>query len=683
VQRRLGGAMLSLAILLSPGCGGSDGVAGPGTSRVLVFSRTAGFRHASIPAGIAAVRELAAERGLDVESTESPAVFADAELGRFRAVVFLNTTGDVLSSEQQAAFERYIRAGGGFVGVHSAADTEYGWAFYLQLVGATFRSHDAVQPGTLRVEDRGHPASAGLPDPWSVTDEWYNFRGSPRGKVHVLASLDETTVRGGTMGAEHPIAWYRDFQGGRSFYTARGHTTESFGEPAFREHLLGGLLWAAGLETASPESALPGPSELRTEALDDAVHQGMELEVAGDGRVFFVERTGLLRAWLPDEGETRTLGTLAVDTGGEDGLLGLALAPDFEASAQLYLFYSPSGVPEQRVSRFTLQGGALDPGSERILLRIPVERQCCHSAGSLEFAPDGNLFVSVGDNTNPFDSDGFAPLDERPGNAIGDAQRTAANTDDLRGKVLRIRPRGDGSYSIPEGNLFPGGSGGRPEIYVMGCRNPFRIGVHPDTGWLYWGDVGPDAQEGSALRGPAGHDELNVARQPGNYGWPYFTADNRAYRAYDFATGDSGEAFFPEAPLNLSVNNTGARVLPPARAAAIYYPYAFTPAFPELGSGMRSMLAGPVYRAPPGATRALPARFEGGLIAYELMRDRFLDVRLDASGNVTGITLWPDLGIHLPIDVALGPDGALYVLEYGPDDYFYPGVGRLVRVGPR
>jgi cytochrome c len=291
------------------------------------------------------------------------------------------------------------------------------------------------------------------------------------------------------------------------------------------------------------------------------------------------------------------------------------------------------------------------------------------------------LYVSVGDNTNPFDSDGFAPLDERPGNAIGDAQRSAANTRDLRGKILRIRPLDDGTYEIPPGNLFPAnGSAGRPEIFVMGCRNPFRFGIHPSAGWLYWGDVGPDADFEDLARGPAGHDELNLARAPGNHGWPYFLADNKPYRAHDFATGATGDAFVAAAPLNLSINNTGAQVLPPAQAALIFYPYRFTPQFPELGSGMRSLLAGPVYQPPPGATRALPERFEGALIAYELVRDQFFDVRLDAEGGLASISRFPDLGVHLPIDVHLGPDGALYVLEYGPNDFFFPGVGRLVRI---
>jgi glucose/arabinose dehydrogenase len=648
---------------------------------ILVFSRTREFRHESISAGVEAIRTLGRAHGFDVQATEDPSVFSDAGLRQFDAVVFLNTTGDVLDLDEQAAFERYIHAGGGFVGVHAAADTEYSWSFFLRLVGATFLSHDAVQPGTLRVEDRGHPASANLPDSWIVTDEWYNFRASPSGKVHVLASLVETSVTGGRMGADHPIAWYREFEGGRSFYTARGHTAESFAEPAFRDHLLGGISWAMGAAEARPATPLPDASGLRTVVLDGAVSRGMELDVASDGRVFFVERRGLIKLWDPETRQTSIVGSISVHSNDEDGLIGLVLDPGFADNGWLYLFYSAVSVPEQRVARFSLVDGAIEAASERVLLRIPVQRGCCHAAGSLEFAPDGNLFISVGDNTNPFDSNGFAPIDERPGRELSDAQRSAANTDDLRGKILRIRPQSDGTYAVPPGNLFPAdGSAGRPEIFVMGCRNPFRFGIHPVTGWLYWGDVGPDAQAAESTRGPAGHDELNLAPTAGNFGWPYFVADNQAYRAHDFATGATGDTFVVSAPVNLSINNTGARVLPPAQGALIFYPYVFTPAFPELGSGMRALLAGPVYQPPAGATRALPRRFEGAVIVYELMRDRFFDVRFDTGGALASITRLPDLGVHVPIDVSVGPDGALYILEYGPDDFFFPGVGRLVRV---
>jgi type 1 glutamine amidotransferase len=162
-------------------------------------------------------------------------------------VVFLNTTGDVLAPRQQRAFRSYIRHGGGWVGIHSAADTEYEWPFYGRLLGAYFQSHPAVQPATIDVVDRSHPSTRHLPARWMRTDEWYDLRSNPRGAVHVLATLDESTYSGGTMGADHPIAWCHAFKGGRAWYTAGGHTSESYSEPAFRKHLLGGILWAAGL----------------------------------------------------------------------------------------------------------------------------------------------------------------------------------------------------------------------------------------------------------------------------------------------------------------------------------------------------------------------------------------------------------------------------------------------------
>ncbi len=174
--------------------------------RVLVFSRATGFRHASIPAGVAAIETLGALHRFAVEATEDPSVFGDAELARFAVVVFLNTTGDVLDAEQEAAFERYVRAGHGFVGVHSASDTEYGWPWYHALLGATFASHPAIQQARVTVVDAGHRSTRALPDPWVRTDEWYNFTSSPVG-VSVLASVDESTYTGGTLGGDHPISW--------------------------------------------------------------------------------------------------------------------------------------------------------------------------------------------------------------------------------------------------------------------------------------------------------------------------------------------------------------------------------------------------------------------------------------------------------------------------------------------
>jgi type 1 glutamine amidotransferase len=215
--------------------------------RVLAFSRTTGFRHDSIPDAIAAIRALGAQRGFLTDATEDPTGFTDAGLAEYGAVIFLLTTGDVLDASQRAAFERYIRAGHGYVGVHSAADTEYGWPWYGGLVGAYFASHPDIQTATVHREDPTHVSTASLPEPWVRTDEWYNFRSNPRATsdIHVLASLDETSYAGGAMG-DHPIAWCRPYDGGRAWYTGGGHTRESYAEPLFLDHLAGGIEYAAG-----------------------------------------------------------------------------------------------------------------------------------------------------------------------------------------------------------------------------------------------------------------------------------------------------------------------------------------------------------------------------------------------------------------------------------------------------
>ncbi|MEV6862180.1 ThuA domain-containing protein [Streptosporangium subroseum] len=225
--------------------------------KVLVFSKTAGFRHDAIPAGITALRELGTANNFTVDATEDAAAFTAANLAGYRAVVFLMTTGDVLNPTQQTAMETYMAAGGGYVGVHAAADTEYDWPYYGGLVGAYFSSHPAIQQVTVRVEDAVHPSTAHLPRAWVRTDELYNYRTNPRSTAHVLATLDESTYSGGTMGADHPIAWCKPYQGGRTWYTGLGHTAASYTEPNFRAHLLGGVRYAAGVVTADCGTTTP------------------------------------------------------------------------------------------------------------------------------------------------------------------------------------------------------------------------------------------------------------------------------------------------------------------------------------------------------------------------------------------------------------------------------------------
>ncbi|MEV4517844.1 ThuA domain-containing protein [Dactylosporangium sp. NPDC049525] len=259
---------------------------------VLVFSKTAGFRHDAIPAGITAIQQLGAANGFTVTATEDAAAFTTANLAQYEAVVFLSTTGDVLNTTQQTAFESYIRGGGGYVGVHAAADTEYDWPFYGDLVGAWFASHPAIQQATMKIEDRTHPATAHLGATWVRTDELYNYRTNPRATAHVLATLDETTYSGGTMGADHPFAWCKTIQSGRSFYTGAGHTQESYSDSAFRAHLLGGIRYAGGKVAADCSPGTVTPPTGRIEAESYTSQQGVQ--IVGDGAAHGGNRVGYI-----------------------------------------------------------------------------------------------------------------------------------------------------------------------------------------------------------------------------------------------------------------------------------------------------------------------------------------------------------------------------------------------------
>ena len=240
---------LILPFVLTGAVGAETAKDGSVNFHVLVFSRTTGFRHNSIPDGIRALRKLGDKHHFAVDATEDPAAFTDQNLKQYQVVVFLNTTGDVLDDDQQKAFEHYIEQGGGYVGVHSASDTEYDWPWYGKLVGAYFAGHPRIQQAQLEVIDHHHPATSFLPDRWQRRDEWYNFRKAPTG-VHVLLKLDTDSYQGSTLAGNHPAAWYHAYDGGRAFYTAGGHTKESYAEPLFLRHLLGGITWAAGLAPA-------------------------------------------------------------------------------------------------------------------------------------------------------------------------------------------------------------------------------------------------------------------------------------------------------------------------------------------------------------------------------------------------------------------------------------------------
>ncbi|WP_299538358.1 ThuA domain-containing protein [uncultured Streptomyces sp.] len=461
--------------------------------------------------------------------------------------------------------------------------------------------------------------------------------------------------------------------------------------------LTGGLLAAATLTLGSAPTAAAHPDHPPAEAAAGEVQQvtlakgaaetgePMSLAVLPDRSVLHTSRSGELRI-TDSAGNTRVSGTLPVYTHDEEGLQGVGVDPDFAENRAIYLFYAPpldtpaGDAPEtgtaadfapfdgvNRLSRFTLaEDGTLDLASEKKVLDVATSRGiCCHVGGDIDFDADGNLYLSTGDDSNPFASDGFTPIDGRADrNPAFDARRTSGNTNDLRGKILRIKVADDGSYTVPDGNLFaPGTDKTRPEIYAMGFRNPFRFSVDKATGIVYVGDYGPDAGAADPARGPAGQVEFARVTQAGNFGWPFCTGDNDPYVAYDFATATSGEPFDCAAPKNESPHNTGLVDLPPARAAWIPYDGA---SVPEFGTGSESPMGGPVYHYDAGLDSPVkfPEEWDGDFFAGEFGRQWIKRVSQDADGAVTAIEDVPWSGTQI-MDMAFGPDGALYVLDYG------------------
>ena len=455
----------------------------------------------------------------------------------------------------------------------------------------------------------------------------------------------------------------------------------------------------------------------------DTIKDPMELAVAADGRVFYAQRDGTIKMWVPATKKTVVVAKIKVFDGLEDGMLGITLDPNFTKNGWVYLNHSLPDTTKAadgskagviRVSRYTLAGDKLDLSSEKALLDIPTQRnECCHVGGSLGFDSAGHLYIAIGDNTNPFDSDGFSPHDQRPGRSAWDSQKSSANMNDLRGGISRIHPEPDGTYTIPKGNLFPPGTPGtRPEVYVKGTRNGFRLSVDQKTGILYWGDVGPDAGGLDPKRGPGGFDAVMQAKKPGFFGWPYSRGDNKPYAKIDFAARGEftkakaeydkavkdakakgepvpatlkkpvnytdGEAVFFDAahPINNSPNNTGLKELPPTQPAFIWYPGSASTRFPVVnGGGGRTAMAGPVYYFDPNNKSAtkLPKEFDHTLFIYEWSRNWIIAVHLDENNNIAknadGSTRMERIGQNMtfkrPMDMELGPDGCLYLIEYG------------------
>jgi cytochrome c len=503
------------------------------------------------------------------------------------------------------------------------------------------------------------------------------------------------------------------------------------------------LLAPSAVSTAqAPEPPGPPPdSEFQKVTLNDLPGEPMDLAVLPDERVLHTTRQGVVWLHDPDTGLNTQAGTIPVYQHDEEGLQSVALDPNFKKNRWVYLYYSPPldtpadnpatpdvnegdapsfGTPADfepykgliRLSRFKFGHDQIRLGTEQQIIDVPVDRGvCCHVGGDIVFDSDGNLYLSTGDDTNPFESQGYTPIDEQANrNPAFDAQRSAANTNDLRGKVLRIRPGRNGGYTIPDGNMFePGTPKTRPEIYAMGFRNPFRIEIDPETDDLYVGDYSPDASEASPDRGPAGRGRWMIVREPANFGWPYCATAELPYVDGEFVPDgpddgsdpdflSSGEPFDCANPVNDSRNNTGRTQLAPVTQPDVWYTYPPSFEFPDLGpaapggdDGIGPM-AGPAYdfdvrNTKGNAAVGWPRYYDGIPLFYEWTRDYVKAFHLDSGGDLDRIEpVLSSFRFAHVMDMEFGPEGALYILEYG-DGFFVENhplaqLARIDYIGP-
>ncbi|RIQ20495.1 DUF1080 domain-containing protein [Jiangella rhizosphaerae] len=486
-------------------------------------------------------------------------------------------------------------------------------------------------------------------------------------------------------------------------------------------------------DTESTFAELSAADEFEKVLVAPGISQPMSMDIADDGRVFMTSRDGVIRVYHPDTEQVTVAAELSVfddhplppnpDFQGsknqEGGLLGLALDPDFATNGWVYVYYTSREENAHYLSRYVVEGDQLDVSSEIVMLKVPYNKtHCCHVAGDLEFDSAGNLYLSTGDESPPDLNEQYSPLDSRPTHWYNDDRRTSGNTNDLRGKVLRITPQPDGTYTIPDGNLFTGEEEGggktRPEIYAMGFRNPFRISIDPATDRLHIGNYGPDRLGEWTERGPWGFDQYMATSEAANFGYPFCIGNNYPYRPWDYATNQPLGDFYDcqNGPVNDSPNNTGLDQLPPVKPATIYYPRSWAgwpetwvgwPAqeinpipepFLNMGSGAGGPMSGPVYRydADLQSDTKFPEHYDGRWFLLDFHRGHVKTVELDENETVVAIDdfmpgqTWSGL-----MDGEFGPDGSLYVLEGGafgssPNAGLYrvdylgggPGVGECV-----
>ncbi|GAA4715225.1 ThuA domain-containing protein [Phytohabitans rumicis] len=631
-----------------------------------------------------------------------------------------------------------------------------------------------VQEAVVSVTDRQHPANDGLPLTIKRSDQWINWDPSPVGRVHTVAQVQEHTYNPGLSrnGAFHPISWCRDYDGGRSFYTGMGRTEASYTtDTRFQSHLLGAIQWTSGTVRGDCQATIA--ANYRTERLTttnqtgqlDQIGEPHGLTIAPDGKVFYIGKAscatapvvdwanpnvglgcGTIHQWDPRTRQVKLLTTLAVmgnrGSGSElvkneEGLVGITLDPNFADNGWVYVYWMPhqsidrdKRIGQRTVSRFTYDASqqTIDHSTRKDLLHWDTQiHSCCHAGGGMTFDESGNLYIGTGDSNSSGGSSGYSGnnwTQEFAGTSFQDARRTAGNTNDLNGKILRIHPEPDGTYTIPDDNLFTGleqgGGKTRPEIYVMGVRNIARIAWDPVNDWLTAAWVGPDAGAPSPELGPAKYETATIIQHAGNHGWPYCMGNRQPYRDRSNVDAEVLTGWYDcDNPKNESPRNTGLVNLPPVRDNMIWYsPQGGGPVFPKRadGSGLptyvqsestytqpyltgggQAIMDGPTYHrseVDTGSGVAWPAYWDNKwFIGDESNSNNRIAVTVDpgtvdhAGAPAFAEDLKPIIqpgtgGTQLQswMDAKFGPDGALYLLDYGNGFFTLHPNQKLTRV---
>jgi glucose/arabinose dehydrogenase/type 1 glutamine amidotransferase len=627
-----------------------------------------------------------------------------------------------------------------------------------------------VHESVVNVVDRQHPANEGLPLNITRSDRWYNWSPSPVGTVHTVAQVEERHYDPGpgANGPFHPVSWCHDYQGGRSFYTGMGHTEGSYGEDAFRGHLAGALKWTTGMVRGDCQATIA--ANYRVERLTaanktgqlDQIGEPHGLTVADDGTIFYVGKaacpSGPVVAWTdpkvglgcgtihqfdPATKQVKLLATLPVmgnrGSGSElvkneEGLLGIVPDPEFGENGHLFVYWMPHDTVDREkrtgkrtVSRLTYDRTTrtIDLSTRKDLLQWEVQQHsCCHAGGGMAFDAKGNLYIGSGDSNSSQGSDGYSGNNwtaEWEGLSFQDARRTSGNTNDLNGKIIRIHPEADGTYTIPEGNLFPPGTAKtRAEIYVMGVRNISRLQIDPVTQWLTAAWVGPDANSPSPTLGPAKYETATIITEAGNHGWPYCMGDKQPYRDRSDTDATVLTGWYDcDAPKNTSPRNTGLVDLPPVKNNMIWYsPGGGGPVFPErpdgsgipsyeaaeatytqpyLTGGGQAVMTGPTYHRElvnTGSGVAWPEHWDGKwFIGDQSSSTNRIAVTVDPAGVAQAAppAFAESLRAILPggngddklqswMDAKFGADGALYLLDYGGGFFTLHPNQKLIRV---